>query len=234
MSITNQYVNILKKLNILYIEDEENIKLNVKKTLLLFSDNVFDAEDIASAKKILHEKRIDIILSDINLPDKSGIDFIKEIRLIDKKIPIIILSAYTDKKFLLEATKLKLIDYLTKPIDFKSLNQALNKCVDEILDNSRYIISFKNNINYNVLHKKLIDTEKEEELSLTSKELTLLDFLIKNSNRIVSSEELKSYLWEDEYEATDSALKNLLNKLRKKVGKDSIINTSGVGYRLDY
>lgn len=234
MSITNQYVNILKKLNILYIEDEENIKLNVKKTLLLFSDNVFDAEDIASAKKILHEKRIDIILSDINLPDKSGIDFIKEIRLIDKKIPIIILSAYTDKKFLLEATKLKLIDYLTKPIDFKSLNQALNKCVDEILDNSRYIISFKNNINYNVLHKKLIDTEKEKELSLTSKELTLLDFLIKNSNRIVSSEELKSYLWEDEYEATDSALKNLLNKLRKKVGKDSIINTSGVGYRLDY
>ena len=132
-------MNILKKLNILYIEDEENIKLNVKKTLLLFSDNVFDAEDIASAKKILHEKRIDIILSDINLPDKSGIDFIKEIRLIDKKIPIIILSAYTDKKFLLEATKLKLIDYLTKPIDFKSLNQALTKCVDEILDNSRYI-----------------------------------------------------------------------------------------------
>lgn len=234
MSITNQYVNILKKLNILYIEDEENIKLNVKKTLLLFSDNIFDAEDIVSAKKILLEKRIDIILSDINLPDKSGIDFIKEIRQIDKKIPVIILSAYTDKNFLLEATKLKLIDYLTKPIDFKSLHQALNKCVDEILDNSRYIISFKNNINYNVLHKKLLDTTKNEELSLTSKELTLLDFLIKNSNRIVSSEELKSYLWEDEYEATDSALKNLLNKLRKKIGKDSIINTSGVGYRLDY
>ena len=234
MSITNQYVNILKKLNILYIEDEENIKLNVKKTLLLFSDNIFDAEDITSAKKILFEKRIDIILSDINLPDKSGLDFIKEIRQVDKKIPIIILSAYTDKNFLLEATKLKLIDYLTKPIDFKSLHQALNKCVDEILDNSRYIISFKNNINYNVLHKKLLDTTKNEELSLTSKELTLLDFLIKNSNRIVSSEELKSYLWEDEFEATDSALKNLLNKLRKKIGKDSIINTSGVGYRLDY
>ena len=234
MLITNQYVNILKKLNILYIEDEENIKLNVKKTLLLFSDNIFDAEDIVSAKKILLEKRIDIILSDINLPDKSGLDFIKEIRQIDKKIPIIILSAYTDKNFLLEATKLKLIDYLTKPIDFKSLHQALNKCVDEILDNSRYIISFKNNINYNVLHKKLLDTTRNEELSLTSKELTLLDFLIKNSNRIVSSEELKGYLWEDEYEATDSALKNLLNKLRKKIGKDSIINTSGVGYRLDY
>lgn len=58
MSITNQYVNILKKLNILYIEDEENIKLNVKKTLLLFSDNVFDAEDIASAKKSYMKKEL--------------------------------------------------------------------------------------------------------------------------------------------------------------------------------
>jgi len=234
MLISNQHLNILRTLNILYIEDEENIKQNVKKTLLLFSDNIFDTENIEGAKKILLEKRIDIVLSDINLPDKSGIDFIKELRKIDKKIPIIILSAYTHKDFLLEATKLKLIDYLTKPIDFKSLHQALNKCVDEILDNSRFIITFKNHMSYNVLQKKLIDTITNEESSLTLKELTLLEYLIENNNRIISTEELKRILWEDEFEATDSALKNLLNKLRKKMGKDSIINISGVGYRLDY
>ena len=134
----------------------------------------------------------------------------------------------------MEATKLKLVDYLTKPIDFKSLNSALNKCVDEILDNSRYIISFKNNIQYNVLHKKLIDSSNDKEIALTSKELTLLELLIKNSNRVLSTDELKTSIWEDEFEATDSALKNLLNKLRKKIGKESIINISSVGYRLDY
>ena len=154
--------------------------------------------------------------------------------MIDKTIPVIILSAYTDKNYLLEATKLKLVDYLTKPIDFKSLNSALNKCVDEILDNSRYIISFKNNIQYNVLHKKLIDSSNDKEIALTSKELTLLELLIKNSNRVLSTDELKTSIWEDEFEATDSALKNLLNKLRKKIGKESIINISSVGYRLDY
>lgn len=234
MTINSHHNKILKNLNILYIEDEASIKENVKKTLELFCDNVYDEECIENAKKTLEKNRIDIIISDINLPDISGIDFIKQLRMIDKTIPVIILSAYTDKNYLLEATKLKLVDYLTKPIDFKSLNSALNKCVDEILDNSRYIISFKNNIQYNVLHKKLIDSSNDKEIALTSKELSLLELLIKNSNRVLSTDELKTSIWEDEFEATDSALKNLLNKLRKKIGKESIINISSVGYRLDY
>lgn len=226
--------NILKNLNILYVEDEENIRINIKKVLLLLCENVFDASSIEEAKEILKNQRIDIVISDINLPDTDGITFVKELRKTDKTIPVILLSAFTDTQYLLEATKLKLVDYLTKPIDFKTLNNALQTCVEEILDNSRYLILFQNNIQYNVLHKKLIDLNTKEEIPLTSKELELLSFLIKNNNRIVSSEELKSNIWEDYFEATDSALKNLLNKIRKKIGKESIINISGVGYRLDF
>ena len=226
--------NILKNLNILYVEDEENIRINIKKVLLLLCENVFDASSIEEAKEILKNQRIDIVISDINLPDTDGITFVKELRKTDKTIPVILLSAFTDTRYLLEATKLKLVDYLTKPIDFKTLNNALQTCVEEILDNSRYLILFQNNIQYNVLHKKLIDLNTKEEIPLTSKELELLSFLIKNNNRIVSSEELKSNIWEDYFEATDSALKNLLNKIRKKIGKESIINISGVGYRLDF
>lgn len=226
--------NILKNLNILYVEDEENIKINMKKVLLLLCENVFDAQNIEEAKQIIKNQRIDIIISDINLPDTNGIEFIKELRKTDKTIPVILLSAFTDTKYLLEATKLKLVDYLTKPVDFKTLNNSLHTCVEEIIDNSRYMISFKNNIQYNVLQKKLFDLNIKEEITLTSKELDLIDFLIKNSNRIVSSEELKSNLWEDYFEATDSALKNLLNKVRKKIGKESITNISGVGYKLSF
>lgn len=230
----NNYTKILSNLNILYIEDEIKIRENVKETLKLFCENIFDVSNIEEAKSILEKHRVDIIISDINLPDINGIEFIKEFRKIDKKIPIIILSAYTDRDFLLEATKLKLADYLTKPIDFKSLHSALYKCVDDILENSRYIISFKNGIEFNVLHKKLFCKEKNEEVPLTSKELVLLEYLINNSNRVLSIDELKNYIWEDELEATESAFKNLLNKLRNKIGKESILNISGVGYRLEY
>ena len=117
--------NILKNLNILYIEDEENIKINMKKVLLLLCENVFDVSNIQEAKNIIKTQRVDIIISDINLPDTNGIDFIKELRKSDKTIPVILLSAFTDTKYLLEATKLKLVDYLTKPVDFKTLNNSL-------------------------------------------------------------------------------------------------------------
>ena len=83
------YTKILKNLNILYIEDEKKIKENIKKTLLLFCENIFDAESIKIAKNKLLNNRIDIIISDINLPDSCGLEFIKEIRIVDKTIPII-------------------------------------------------------------------------------------------------------------------------------------------------
>ena len=226
--------NILKKLNILYIEDEENIRENVKKVLQLLCENVYDIESVDNAKQILENKRIDIIISDINLPTISGLDFVKEIREYDKTIPIILLSAYTETKYLLAATKLKLIDYLTKPIDFKTLHEALLKSVQDILDNSRYIINFSENINYNVLYKKLYDSSTQKDITLTAKELDMLDYLIQHNNRVVSHDELKINIWQDSFEATDSALKNLLNKLRKKIGKESIINISGVGYRINF
>lgn len=224
--------NILKNLNILYIEDEDNIRENVAKTLKLICKEVFEVENISKASELLNNKRIDIIISDINLGNDNGLDFVQELRKTDKTIPVILLSAYTDTKYLLKATKLKLVDYLTKPIDFKMLKNALTNCVQDIIDNSKYIISFPDNINYNVLQKKLFNTNKKEEITLTSKEVLLLDYLIKFNNRVVPHDELKNNIWEDIYDASDSALKNLLNKLRKKIGKETIVNISGVGFRI--
>ncbi|MFK2823870.1 response regulator transcription factor [Arcobacter sp. YIC-80] len=227
-----KFNNILKNLNVLYIEDEENIRLNIKKVLLLLCKNVFDTGSVEEAKEILEKQRIDIIISDINLPKQNGLDFVEEIRKINKKIPVILLSAYTETNYLLKATKLKLIDYLTKPVNFETLNQALLKCAEDIYENAMFIINFQNKIQYNVLNKKLEDSNKQE-INLTSKEVALLDYFIKNNTRVISHEELKNNIWEDSYETTDSALKNLLNKLRKKIGKDSISNISGVGYKLN-
>lgn len=232
--INNLKLNkVLKNLSILYIEDEEEIRENIKKTLLLLCGKVHTTSCIKDSREILSNHKIDIIISDINLPDQNGLSFAKEIREIDKIIPIILLTAHTDKEFLLQAARLKLIDYLTKPIDFKTLNIALQKSAQDILYNSRYIINFENNIQYNVQYRELFNLKTQKEISLTAKEIKLLDYLIKNSNRVISHEELKANIWEDDFQGTDSALKNILNKLRKKIGKDNILNISGVGFRLN-
>lgn len=224
---------ITKYLNILYIEDEKNIRDNITKTLKLFTSNVYSVENTVDALTILDENRIDLIISDINLPGKNGIDFIKELRAKKFKNPVIFISAYTNKEFLLEAAKLKLVDYLVKPIDFNMLKSALINASEELIDSGSFIVEFNNDISYNVLQKKLLN-DNLEPIDLTAKEILLLDYLIENHQRVVLHNEIKECISEDDFEATDSALKNILTKLRKKIGKESIENISGVGFRIKH
>lgn len=223
---------ILSHLNILYIEDEKEIRENITKTLSLVVFKVFSVENISLAWDILNKNRIDLIISDINLGDESGINFIKKLRKINSYIPVILLSAYTDKGYLLEATKLKLVDYLVKPIDFNILNNALLNATSDLVENGKFIVDFLNGVSYNVMQKKLYLRANNKEINLTAKEIELLEYLIENHTRVISHDEIKTYIWDDDFEATDSALKNVLNKLRKKIGKESIKNISGIGFRI--
>lgn len=228
----NSFKIMLKHLNILYLEDEDNIRINITNALDMIVNKVFSVKNVNEAINILDNYRIDLIISDINLPGISGIDFIKKLRFEKCYIPIILLSAYTDKNYLLEATKLKLVDYLIKPIDFTILNDTLLNACQEITDSGKYIVDLECNISYNVMHKKLYSNKDDKEIDLTAKEIELLEYFIKNNTRVISHDEIKTEIWKDAFDVTDSALKNVLNKLRKKVGKDCIKNISGVGFRI--
>ena len=224
---------ILKDLHILYIEDEDNIRKNISSTLELLVKKVFPVATYDEAIKTFNENKINIILSDINLPGKNGIDFCKDIRVDNNVIPIILLTAHLDTEYLLDATKLKLVDYLIKPINFETLLDVLLKAVDELIAQNMFKIKFLNHNEYDQ-NTKILYNENKIELKLTSSEVILLEYLIKNSNRVVSHNEIKMNIWNEPEEVSDSALKNLINKLRKKIGKDSIDNISGVGFRLIY
>lgn len=163
----------------------------------------------------------------------DGIDFVRQLRDIDEKVPIIFLTAYLETDYLLEGIRNRIIDYLNKPVDFEVLLNSLLKATKDILDNGRYKIKLKNSLEYDVLNKKLLDLTKGEYIKLTSNESKLFDLLIKNRHRVVKIDEIKDTIWQDSYEATESALKNLLNKLRNKIGKESILNISKVGYKIE-
>lgn len=193
--------------------------------------NVFSCENIEEANEIIKNKRIDLIISDINLPGQNGLDFVEMLRECNNITPVILLSAYTQKDYLLKATRLKLVDYLVKPINFDELKNCLYRACEEIIEKGLFIISFEEEISYNVLQKKLYSKD-EKTIDLTHKEILLLEYLIENNNRVVTHQEIKDHIWEDIFEATDSALKNLLNKLRKKLVK--IVLKTFQGLDLEY
>jgi len=174
--------------------------------------------------------QIDLILSDINLPNLSGIEFSKLIRKDNYNIPIILLTAYTNTDMLLEATKLKLVSYITKPVVFDELYGSFKIAVQDILRNSNNILRFSNSTVYDLSSKLLY--KENQEIHLTSSENRLLDIFVHSLDKTVSIFDIKDQLWDDPYDATDSALKSVLSKLRSKIGKNSIKNVSGMGYYL--
>ena len=221
---------ILKTLTLLYIEDEDSIRTSMVNTLaIIFNDvKAFDnAEEAYSCYKL---NKIDIILSDINLPGMNGIEFTKLIRKENFKIPIILLTAYSQTSILMEATRLKLVNYITKPIVYEELYDSLGLAVEEINRYNNRVLLFSNGIKYNYSNKLLFNNGNE--VHLTSSENRLLDILIDGYPKTVSLKKIKEKLWDNPSDGTESALKSILTKLRSKIGKHHIKNVSGMGYYL--
>ena len=114
---------LLKRLKLLYVEDEDTIRNELSLLLGNFFGEVFTAKDGKEGLELFYKnkKQIDIILTDINMPLINGIDMIKQIRELDSKIPVFFATAHSDNEFLAEAIKLKVYEYIVKPIDIRKL-----------------------------------------------------------------------------------------------------------------
>ncbi|MDX4069974.1 response regulator transcription factor [Aliarcobacter skirrowii] len=123
-------LEILKDFNILYLEDDESLLKHTKDALEDFVANIYAVKTTVEAMKILLEKRVDVIISDIQLENENGINFLKYIKSKNINIPSILTTAHTDTNYLIEAIKLKVENYLIKPID---INELLDSLVDVLL-----------------------------------------------------------------------------------------------------
>ncbi|XOB63625.1 response regulator [Campylobacterota bacterium DY0563] len=127
-------LNILNNFNILYIEDDKSLLTHTKDILDDFVGKVYAVNTSNEALEIIEKERIDVIISDILLENENGIDFLrylKEKREID--IPTILITAHTDTKYLLDAIKLKVENYIVKPINIKELLNTIHDIVFPII-----------------------------------------------------------------------------------------------------
>lgn len=218
----------LKTLTLLYAEDEEGIRRNIADSLRYYFKDVFEASNGEEAYLIYKDKAPNIILSDIHMPILNGIEFIKKVRKKDRLTPVVMITAHTDKEYLLEAVELHMEKYLVKSIELDNLFEVLIQCVN-MLDINRVVkLKIDNNYSYDFDKKELFF--KNENIILNKKEMLFFEILLKNQNRVTTYEELQEEVWGDDV-MTDSALRSLVRNLRKKLPTDIIINLSGLGYR---
>ncbi|WP_072680107.1 response regulator transcription factor [Arcobacter sp. LA11] len=219
----------LKAVTILYAEDEVGIRKNIMKTLSYYAKEVYEASNGQEAFDLYEKNKPDIILSDIHMPIMDGIEFIKKVRQTDKNTPVVMITAHTDKKYLLEAVELHMEKYIVKPINTKMLFEVLGKCIDALNINCVINLSCDKNYSYDFDNKKLM--YKDEVIVLNKKEVSFVELLINNQNRVVKYEEIQDKVWQDNV-MTDSALRSVVLHLRKKLPTNIINNLSGIGYNL--
>ena len=218
---------LLKELTVLYVTNKEEDHKKINNILEVFFKKIVYTNNQENALCIYSKIFPNVILVDINLSDSNGIEFIKEIRKKNQRIPILVITKNKEVSNLIEAVKLNLVDYLLKPIDINKLIFSLNQIAKIILNSGEITTTIKENIKYHYVEKVIINDNKKEVLTKT--ETRFIELLLINKNKIVSIEEIKRVIWVNK-EVSESALKSLLSRLSKKIGKDTITNSFGIGY----
>ena len=126
---------MFKTLTALYVEDEAGIKSVISNNIGSMFKSFLTACDGKEGLDCFLEKnnKIDLIITDINMPKMDGLSMCQRIREINKKVPIIITTAYSDKDFLLKAISIGVSDFVIKPMNMKFLLESIIKCVEPII-----------------------------------------------------------------------------------------------------
>lgn len=221
-------------MKIIIIEDEKDIALPLKKSLEKEGFAVDYAEDGKIGLKLAQRNEYDCILLDLNLPEIDGISLAKRLRDLPNTTPIIMLTARSQIYDKLEGFDSGADDYVTKPFDLKELiariksvikRNSINKIEKLKFDKFELIPSKNQVVQYsdNKIIKKLI---------LSNKETGILEYLIRNKGKIISTEELLEHVWDREIDIFTQTVKTHIKTLRKKIDphKRIILTVIGKGY----
>ncbi|WP_294961925.1 response regulator transcription factor [Sulfurimonas sp.] len=222
--------------SILYIEDDKDIRANYINYLNRHFDKVFEAADGEEGYDNYIKNRPDIMIVDINLPKLNGLDLVGKIRESDHSIKVIMLTAHSETKYLLEATELKLTKYLVKPVSRSELKDALSLVIDELSNfetKSKKRIVLKDGFSWDIQRVELLKNNSSS--VLTNKERSILTLLFSSVNTTYTYDEIIIDVWyEDDYDRDKlDALKTIIKNLRKKLPKDTIKNVFGTGYKIE-
>ena len=221
-----------KKSHILCIDDDDKIRELLEIFLNKHNFVVSTAKDAFEGEKTSELFSFDLIVLDIMMPKKSGIDFLNKFRKTNTSVPIIMLTANSQLEKKTKSFNFGCDDYLIKPFEpielVLRINKLLNPRINKLKKSSEFFFGeFKYNLNTKSLKKN------ENHIGLTGAEQYLLEILVNNLNKEVSREFVIQKL---NLDSNPRSIDVLVNRLRKKItssGNTSFLKTiRGKGYML--
>ncbi len=229
------------KRKILVVDDEESLVRLITYNLNKEGFNTVYAYDGEEVIKIIEREKPDLLILDLMLPEKGGLEICREIRSSGSKIPIIMLTARDEELDRVLGLELGADDYVTKPFSVRELVARVKAVLRRNLgqepekDHEKAVFRAGPFMVKPESYEIYFD---DELLDLTLKEYELLDILIRNRGRVLKRDYLLELLWEYSESVNTRVLDVHISKLRDKIEKDSknpryIKTVRGLGYKLE-
>jgi DNA-binding response OmpR family regulator len=219
--------HILKNLSILLVEDEQNLAHLLRDAIGDRFERFMLASDGEEGLKKTLELKPDMVITDITMPHMNGLEMSAAIHEHSPTLPIVILSAYSEKEYLLEAIDIGITKYLIKPFDPDELLEIVCALAQKLKKSRR--VSLLSPFQFDTEGKKLF--KNNIMVRLSRRENLFIDHLVASPNHFLSTESIKIALW-DEEDVSDERLRVFINRLRQKTDTDLIENIVGQGYVL--
>jgi DNA-binding response OmpR family regulator len=201
-------------MRILIIEDEVDIADTLKIYLEKHGFAVDVRYDGNAGFSALRLNQYDCCILDLNLPGKDGMEIINDIREAGNIVPVIMLTARSQIYDKLDGFKYGADDYMTKPFHLAEVVARIEAVIRRFSDNKNHSLYLED---YEIIPTQNRVMKEGRGIDLSTKEMRLLEYLVRNKNRIIPAEELLEHVWDDSVDMFSDTVKTHIKTLRKKI-----------------
>ena len=218
-------------MKILLLEDDVILNEIIEEFLLSLNYEVITAFDGNIAEELIYEESFDLLLFDVNIPNITGFELLKNIRQNNINIPIIFITSRHTADDVKIGFNSGCDDYIKKPFELSELQLRIEniKRLRQIDNHGQ--IKIDNDTFYN--YEKKVIIRNNEEFNLSKIETKILEYFLKNKNKTISIDEISVNNWVYDEMPESTTIRTYIKNLRKKLNDETITTLKGIGYRFN-
>ena len=218
-------------MKILLLEDDLILNEIIEEYLVEQGHTLSVTYNGTEAQDLLYSQNFDLLILDVNVPQIDGFELLKELRAQNIKTPAIFITSLNMIDDVQKGFDCGCDDYIKKPFELKELGLRINNIKRLFNIEPAHLVSISRNISLNI--QNLLIIKENEKIHIAKKECEILQYLINNSQKAVSIEELSLNLWSYEESPEPATIRTYIKNLRKVLSDEMILNIRGVGYRFN-
>ena len=216
-------------MKILIVEDEDMIREGISDYLSDCGYETIEAGDGEEALEQFFNHKVDLVLLDIQMPKRNGLEVLSEIRK-SSQVPVLMLTAFQDEEYKMSAFAALADGYLEKPFSLSLLKVRVDAIFKRYYDTGRIFTYRDTQVDFDSYSAKVAG----QEVAVNAKELEILDYLVKNEGRALTRSQIIDAVWKMTDEVPfDRVIDVYIKELRKKLDLDCILTVRNVGYKLE-